>query len=295
MSRRGFVVLSSVLDALLVNASIIAAFFLRFGGELPDFNFTAYVGLWPLITALYLGAGYVYGLYEPERTEGVWGIVRATFQAVALGTILVAATAFFAGPRFFSFSRLAIVIAWMLAFILLVGWRVAVQRLNLIRWPEQRVLVVGTTELACDLVREIQERYDWGYRVVGMVSGEDAEHESIALDSAPLLGTLSDIADIVETQGVTRVIVASPAPLREIIEEMAIGDESGVRVEVIPDLYEILIGSVDSTISDIPLMELTSRTSRPSFATIARTSSPPAASAVARSRMWYSIPPRCGG
>ncbi|MBN2841241.1 MAG: hypothetical protein JXP37_09840, partial [Coriobacteriia bacterium] len=95
MSRRGFVVFSAILDALLVNASIVAAFFLRFGGELPEFNFAAYVGLWPLITVLYLGAGYIYGLYEPERTEGAWGVVRATFQAVTLGTILVAAVAFF--------------------------------------------------------------------------------------------------------------------------------------------------------------------------------------------------------
>lgn len=110
MSRRGFIVLSVVLDAMLVNASIIAAFFLRFGGELPEFNFGAYVGLWPLITVIYLAAGYIYGLYEPERIEGAWEVVRTTFLAVTLGTVLLAAVAFFAGPRFFSFSRLAIVI-----------------------------------------------------------------------------------------------------------------------------------------------------------------------------------------
>jgi exopolysaccharide biosynthesis polyprenyl glycosylphosphotransferase len=65
------------------------------------------------------------------------------------------------------------------------------------------------------------------------------------------------VAGIVAREDVDRVIVASPVALRELIEEMAIGNESGVRVEVIPELYEIFIGTVDSTVSDIPLMELT--------------------------------------
>ena len=270
MSRRGFIVLSALFDALVVNASIIVAFWLRFGGELPEFNFAAYVGLWPLITVLYLGAAYIYGLYEPERTEGVWGVGRATFQAVTLGTILVAAVAFFAGPRFFSFSRLAILIAWALAFVLLVGWRVAVLKFALIRWPEQRVLVVGTSALACDLAREIQQRHSWGYRVVGMVTQDVPGCESTAVEGVPLLGTLDDVPAIVASHDVTRIIVASPVALRELIEEMAIGNETGVRVEVIPDLYEILIGSVDSTISDIPLMELTRRSAPAWYASAKR-------------------------
>lgn len=259
MSRRGFIVLSAVFDAVLVNTSIIAAFFVRFGGEIPEFNFGAYVGLWPLITVIYLVAGYIYGLYEPERTEGAWEVVRATFQAVTLGTVLLAAVAFFAGPRFFSFSRLAIVIGWALSFVLLVGWRVTILKLTPIRWPEQRVLVVGTTELACDLAREIEQRHNWGYRVVGMIA-RDAD-DCAALDecTVPVLGTVSDVAGIVESHGVTRVIVASPVSLRELIEEMAIANDADVRVEVIPDLYEILIGRLDSTIADIPLMELTRR------------------------------------
>lgn len=270
MSRRGFIVLSAVLDAVLVNASIIAAFFLRFGGKLPEFNFGAYVGLWPMITVIYLVAGYIYGLYEPERTEGTWEVVRATFQAVTLGTVLLAAVAFFAGPRFFSFSRLAIVIGWALSFVLLVGWRVAILRLTPIRWPEQRVLVVGTTELACDLAREIEQRHSWGYRVVGMIARDASECASLDGCAVPVLGTVSDVAGIVESHGVTRVIVASPVSLRELIEEMAIGNDADVRVEVIPDLYEILIGRLDSTIADIPLMELTRRSAPAWYASAKR-------------------------
>jgi len=256
VSRGRFIALSVVLDAILVNAGIVAAFVLRFGGKLPQFNFGAYLGLWPLITLLYLASAYIYGLYEPERIEGAWGTVRGAVQAVTLGTVLVAAVAFFAGPRFFSFSRLAIVIAWALDAALLTLWRLAVLRTTSIQWPEQRVLVVGTTPLACDLAREIDERRGWGYHVVGLVRRDDIEAEVSGCD-VPILGTVADVPAIVAAERVTRVIVASPVALRELIEDMAIGNESDVRVEVIPDLYEILIGTVDSTIADIPLMALT--------------------------------------
>jgi exopolysaccharide biosynthesis polyprenyl glycosylphosphotransferase len=62
------------------------------------------------------------------------------------------------------------------------------------------------------------------------------------------------------------VNIASPVAIREIIEDTALANESDVRVEVIPELYEIFIGTVDSTVSDIPLMELT-RPATPAWST----------------------------
>lgn len=255
MTRGRFIALSVLLDALLVNASIVGAFFARFGGVLPEFNFAAYAGLWPLITILYLLGGYVFGLYEPERTESTWEIVRAVMQAVTLGAILTAAVAFFAGPRFFSFSRLALLIAYALQIVFLVGWRLVLFRFTAIHWPEQRILIVGATELACELARELERRAGWGYRVVGLVK-RDATEVPCTTD-LPILGYASDVPALVAREGVERVIVASPVALRELIEDMALSSESNVRLEVIPELYEIFIGTVDSTVSDIPLMELT--------------------------------------
>lgn len=255
MPRGRFIALSLVLDALLVNAGIVAAFVIRFGGQLPTFNFEPYVALSPLITVLYLAAGYVFGLYEPERTESTWELAQAAFQAVTLGTILTVAVAFFAGPRFFSFSRLAIIIAWVVQFLLLVGWRALLLRFTSVLWPEQRILIVGTTDLAVELASELEQRAGWGYRVVGLV--RRVEFEDVAESAFPVLGTAHDVTDIVAREHIDRVIIASPVALRELIEDMALNNESDVRVEVIPELYEIFIGTVDSTVSDIPLMELT--------------------------------------
>lgn len=267
MSRGRFVAMSLLLDAFFVNASVVAGFFIRFGGSLPPFNFEAYAALWPLLTAAYLGAGYVYGLYEPERTEDSWAVVRAVLLATTLGVILTTAIAFIAGPRFFSFSRLSLLIAWAIQVVVLVGWRLLALKLTPVKWPQQRVLVVGTDTLACDLAREFEHRADWGYRVVGLVTTESAGEQTAAGGAAvsglpascgfPVLGSAERIPQLVAENHVDRICIASPIALRELVEQMAVSDETDVRVDVIPELYEIFIGSVDTVVGDIPLMMLT--------------------------------------
>ncbi|MDZ4655859.1 MAG: sugar transferase [Coriobacteriia bacterium] len=262
MQRSRFIALSVVLDGVFVNVAIVGAFFVRFTGELPEFNFSAYVALWPLITVIFLVSGYIYGLYEPERTENAWSVTRAVLQAVTLGTILVAAVAFFAGPQFFSFSRLVIVIAWVFESVALLGWRLAALHLTPIKWPAQRVLIVGTDEVARELASELAQRAEWGYRVVGLLARDAAEERMAAGEAFPVLGVAGDIAAIIEQYDVNRVIIASPMAQRESIEQIALTCD--VRVEVVPELYEIFIGTVDSTVSDIPLMEIT-RTGAPAW------------------------------
>lgn len=263
MSRGRFITLSLLLDALAVNACFVGAFFLKFividhQSALPAFNYSAYTALWPLITIVYLVSGYIYGLYEPERTEGSWAVAQAAFRAATLGVLLTTAAAFFLGPEFFSFSRLVIVIAWVFQLIALVGWRLTVLRITPIRWPDQHVLIVGTGDLAVELAAEFTRRSDWGYRVVGFLRRDgDAPLPADIAEKHPVLGSVSDAPRIVAAEHVDRVIIASPVALREVVEDLALSDEAEVRVEVIPELYEIFIGTVDSTVSDIPLMQLT--------------------------------------
>lgn len=255
MPRSRFVMLSVFLDGLFVNAAIVAAFFVRFGGTPPTFNYSAYTAIWPIITLLFLGAAYIYGLYEPERTQSFTGVVRAVLQAVTLGTLLTAAVAFFAGPRFFSFSRLVIVLAWLFELVLLVTWRLVMQRVLPIRWPEQRVVIVGTGEVAVDLARELSGRAEWGYRVAGMLAKDTDAAARARTAGLPVIGLAAELAGVIAAHDVNRVIVASPMAQREAIEQIALSGD--VRVEVVPELYEIFIGSIDDTVSDIPLMQIT--------------------------------------
>ena len=256
MSRGRFVALSLLFDALLVNAGFVLAFLVRFGGALPAFNFDAYLRLAPALTVFYLGAGYVFGLYEPERTETFWNVVRAVVQAVTAGALLTIAVAFVFS--LFSFSRAALFIAWPITALLLVGWRLAVMRLFPISWPEQRIVIVGVGPLAEELAGALEARGRWGYRVEGLIARDQGELAR-AGDAGrfPVLGTIDDITRVVTERRAERIMVASPIAMRELVERLALADETEVTVDVVPELYEVFIGTVDSVVSDIPLMRIT--------------------------------------
>jgi len=272
LSRRAFKVLSIILDALFVNVAFVSAFLIRFGGELPTFNFPAYVGLAPWITLLYLIAGYVYGLYDAEHAENPWGVARSAFSAVTLGTILTFAAAFIGGPEFAPFSRLAVVIAWLLAIVLLLGWRLLFLSISGISWPEQRVLVMGVDSLAVELATELSGRERWGFNVVGLI--ETVPSESCAsphiVGGFKVIGCAADTTRLVAEHDVHRIIVASPVAMRELVESLALADESRVRVDVVPELYEVFIGTVDGVVGDIPLMEITRADVPPYYAVVKR-------------------------
>jgi lipopolysaccharide/colanic/teichoic acid biosynthesis glycosyltransferase len=341
MSRRGFIALSVVVDALLVNAGFVLAFLLRFEGTLPDFNFRAYVLLAPLLTLLYLAGAWTYGLYDPERADTAWAVVRGAVAAVTMGTLLTAAVAFFGGARTASFARSTILIAWVFDLALLTGWRLVFLRLGRVSWPEQRVLIVGTGDTALDLAREVAARSRWGWRVTGLIEAgpESAQapppssHPLPAAQAAtpaaqpasaaaqpatpaaqpalaaasrpapagslsasagplsaaaapgpppaagaltqasaypaelggfPVLGAADDVARLAAEHRANRVIVVSPIALRELVESLVLADEADVRVDVVPELYEIFIGTVDAIVGDVPLMEIT-HTSVPTY------------------------------
>ena len=262
MSRTRFIALSVILDGVIINAAYLLAFLVRFGGHLPRFNFNAYLTILPFITLAYLAGGWAYGLYDPERTDTAWSVVRSVAAATTIGTILTAAIAFFGGPATSSFARLAILIAWPLGVLLLVGWRIGFLRYGNVRWPEQHVLIVGTGPVSVELADELTRRKKWGWRVTGLIDPATGDEPATCGDVGgyPVLGNASDISRLAHDHKANRVIVVSPVALRELVESLVLADDIKVRVDVVPELYEIFIGTVDAIVGDVPLMEITRST-----------------------------------
>jgi exopolysaccharide biosynthesis polyprenyl glycosylphosphotransferase len=261
MSRTRFVLVSILFDAVAFNAAVLTAFVLRFGMHIPAGNLAPFITLAPYLTIVFAICTYVYGLYDPERIEGFWEVARGSATAATLSSLLTLVILQLSGGAFDKFPRLVILIAWPLQMLLLVGWRALSTRITPIRWPEQRVLVVGTGALAVELASELERRAKWGYHVVGLIARE----EDAALGAAPLVGappvvgTVHGLRQAVRDNRVDRVIVASPVELRGLLEDITLSGEASVRVDVVPELYEIFIGEVDSIVADIPLMEITHR------------------------------------
>lgn len=261
MSRNRFIALSVALDAVLVYAGYVLALLIWLRG-LPDYNLRAFILLSPFIVLGYLITGWVYGLYDPERADTAWALMRSTVAATSLGTGLTLALAYLGGTLTTPLPRPTPLIAGVLITGLLVGWRFVFLRFGRVRWPEQRVLIVGVNPTSVELADEVALRAKWGWKVSGLIDPSLDEHAGAGrhLGGHPVLGCARDIAQIVADTRANRVIVVSPVALRELVESMVLHDEVRVRVDVVPELYEIFIGTVDAIVGDVPLMEITRST-----------------------------------
>lgn len=270
MRRSQFIVLSVLLDALFVNVGFVSAFLIRFAGQLPAYNFNAYLALVPFITLAYVAACWANGLYEPESLDDTWTIVARTFVSATIGTVLTAAFAFFGGTATVSFARLTLLIAWPVIVVLLASWRYLFLRFGSISWPKQRVLILGAGSTALDLVREISSRSHWGWTCVGVVAsgGEVPASEVGAL----LVGTPDEVVELASRTGANRLIVVSPSTHREFVEDLVLDEALHVRIDVVPELYEVFLGNFDSQIGDIPLVHVTGARAPEYFGPIKRVS-----------------------
>jgi len=118
----------------------------------------------------------------------------------------------------------------------------------------------------------MMHREQWGWNVVGLID-TSRDPDLVPGGSSggfPILGGVLDVARVAVSHGATRVIVVSPIRLRELVESLVLANEPGVRVDVVPELYEIFIGTVDAVVGDVPLMQITHSTVPPYYAALKR-------------------------
>lgn len=267
MRRNRFILISLIIDAIAINASIIAAFLIRFGGVIPRYNFEAYLKIFPIVTLAYLFSGWIYGLYEPENINSPWSVTRPVLLAVSLGTVLTAAIAFLGGQQTIALARWTIFISWAIIIVVYVGWRIALLRMFPLSYPEKRVLILGVNQTAADLASSFEKRKKWGWNFIGFVAVDDEDqqsyrsnreltHVSRSTEITKILGSISHLDQLLTEHNINRLVVAKPVNIRSLIEKIVLDDDYRITIDVVPDLYEVFIGSINSIVGDIPLVRV---------------------------------------
>jgi len=108
-------------------------------------------------------------------------------------------------------------------------------------------LIIGGSEAAVNLHEEIRNQpKGLGYRFVGFVDSRRAAPPLLS-KNLPLLGNLNKLAEVIETHNVEEVIIAIETSqhnrLRELLNVLSVYEEK-VLVKIIPDMYDIMLGSV---------------------------------------------------
>ncbi len=194
-------------EAGLVYGAIICAVYLRVGVAGAPFELITKNGYWKAGVAAFfcLAAFYLLDLYDFVVMHDRRELVLRLVQALGLAWIALAFS-FYAFPALM-LGRSISLIALPLALGLMVAWRVS------IHWflghPDigERILIVGSGNLAVELAREILSRPDAGYRIVGFV-GTDSELLGKSLINPRVIGLTEQLGDIVKREGIDRIIVA---------------------------------------------------------------------------------------
>jgi exopolysaccharide biosynthesis polyprenyl glycosylphosphotransferase len=254
IKQRKWVATALLADALFLNLGTVLAFLIRFRGFPPLFNFRAYTDLAFFITLIELFFLYVYELYNTEEVQDPWNIFFSIVKAISFSTLITVFLTFFVG--FLSFPRTVFVLSWFLQILLVTIWRLFFHQFFSFEFPPQRVAIVGDNELALEAANEVEKRKHLGYELIGLITPSRSTKKK--LKGKRILGTVRYLVKIIEQYDINRLIFATLVQHRELLEKLAEKKGGEVKVDVVPELYEVFIGKVDyNLMGDIPLIELT--------------------------------------
>jgi sugar transferase (PEP-CTERM system associated) len=141
-------------------------------------------------------------------------------------------------------GRGVFILAAVLVIMFVFGWRIgfdwAAHRVG----PRERLLLVGTSEAAVKLARELYSRRDLGVEIVGFID-PDPQRVGSPVINPGVIGTIEDIPAIVRARAVDQVVVSlsdarGKLPMDKLLEMKL----EGVTFEHLASVYEKYTGKI---------------------------------------------------
>jgi exopolysaccharide biosynthesis polyprenyl glycosylphosphotransferase len=231
-----------LLDGVLIAASWLAAYWLRFYGlgvpaPLGVPSIQLYLWFGAVLTPVALMILRSLHLYRSSRT------VRLSQEMFSLVQGIVAITAL-AGLGSYLFrgelSRTVLLLFAGIATLSLCGThaagRVTLRAVRRNRRNLRHVLIVGTGELAADLERKMTSEPDFGFAVEGMVAA-GAEDVGQIIGSTRVVGSVADLPGLVERTGAELVYLAlNRSEFEAELDALERLNDSTAAVRLVPDL-----------------------------------------------------------
>jgi Undecaprenyl-phosphate glucose phosphotransferase len=248
-----------VTDAVLGMAAFLFAYFVRFEtglfatpkGKPP---LSQYLDVLPFIAIVVPFAFQLQGLYRlrrgRSRVDDFFNVFVGSIIAVVLGA---SSTLYFqayyvpdelADRGAYEVSQMAWAIFLVLNVALGYLSRKVVREALEQRWRAgvglRRILIAGSGELGRMVADKILEHRELGYQILGFVD-DRAGGDHLGYRGLPLLGRLSEAAEIVRREKVDHLFVALPLDehmkLLDLVESTS---REGVDIRVVPDLLQFI-------------------------------------------------------
>jgi exopolysaccharide biosynthesis polyprenyl glycosylphosphotransferase len=265
-------------DGVIAVASFLVAFYGREGqhvvtrlsaGRLTwSAEFAPYAAVLLFVVPVRVLAHAYYDLYRLRGEFSYVDDALRVFRATAVGSLLIIAIAFLYRGGFaysaFSYSRLVFVLDFCFALIAFGALRLTMRRtqvaarrrdLNLIP-----TLVVGRGAEAALCIKEMRERPELGYRVIGVVENGALDASVPArFEGLPIIGDIADLAEAIRETGANEVIITDPRVSGDLLFDvmMRVGRLRGVEFRIAPSLFNCLPRKTEiDQIGALPMIQL---------------------------------------
>ena len=259
-------ILTLLLDVCFISASVFVAYWLRFEsgwldgvavhkGAPPPLDY--YFQLIPLMGFIWILVLRGVGLYRIEGHITLETV--ATLSKAGLIALIATLSAIFFIYHNHQYSRWVMILSGGLSVLLLSLNRLAIQRfkeaIQQLGVGVSRVAVVGFNRTTEQLVQAIQEKAENGYQFIGVLLSDMPPSQPI---THRILGEFTDVRSLVQKYRIDELFITSPAiPHTEILQIIAVCEGLSVRLHLLPDLYEVMIGRTRVTdFEGIPVVRL---------------------------------------
>ena len=251
-------------DVLFINVAFRIAYWMRYDLQWfravdPANNvpYGVYFPLVALLTVVLVLLNRREGAYDAYRPRTFFDECYAVINSTTTSIMLMIVIASFIGRLFY--SRMIFIYAGLLIIVLLCLVRLLrsmlMMRLRQVGVGVDRVLIVGAGEVGRTVIRNLLAQPELGYRVVGFLD-DDPIKGCTDIGQIRALGPVENVAPVVKRFGIDQVIITLPWQYHhKILRLMTECEGSGARPRVVPDLFQLSLGSVDvEAINGIPLI-----------------------------------------
>lgn len=267
--RNRFVLLG---DLLLIIVVVLGSYALRL--ELNTvFPFYTPSVLWMIGISLLVKplVYYEFGLYRRLWIYASVQELRTIVTAVTAASIIVSVTmiSLFSLGVFRGFPRSVLAIDWLASILAVGGLRFTFRLLaenksnpNISKLVSnaKRVLVVGAGDAGALVVREMQKNPQINLIPVGYL--DDAkEKQNNQIYGVPVVGTLTDLAKVLDNQQIDEVVIAIPSAPGRVVRLVAdVCRLKGISFRTMPGIYELIGGKVSvNRLRDVDITDLLRR------------------------------------
>ena len=244
VSGKSFLLMA--VEALLIVLSLICAVKLRFWNNPVEselyLTFPDFAGQAAIVVFVCVACFYYNDLYDLSSGYSAADRVLRIEQSLGAASLLLGLL-YFMVPGLL-LGRGVFIIGMVLVTALIIMSRNLLDKAWQLTAPMQRVVILGTGQLALELARELTRRGDLSMKLEGFVGGGPGD-KSEKIFGFPVLGPASEMEAIAKERAVSRIIVAmedrrGALPTRELVTLRV----QGVRVEDAASALSGLTGRV---------------------------------------------------